>query len=52
MGAFTGQLFAAVRPVPVPLFEADPYPLRRIAVAARVRWTVPQRGRSDLRGRR
>ncbi len=52
MGAFTWQVFAAARPVPMPLFEAEQYPLRRVALSARVRWEVPQRGRSGLRGLR
>ncbi len=51
-GPVTAQLLACYRPVPLPLFEAEEYPLRRLALAARLRWALPQRGRSGLRGRR
>lgn len=41
MGALAGQLLACYRPVPVPLFSAEEYPLRRVAIAVRLQRALP-----------
>jgi hypothetical protein len=44
-GPFAAQLLALYRPVPLRLFEAEEFPLRRIGISARLLWAPGQRGR-------